>query len=101
MDEFKRRLSISNFLDKEKALTTSKKRKWKKHSKGHWYEQCKVPSHNTDKYWILYPTLRPKKAKTEKSNGTDKTTMTKKSNKNSKPTKATQPKAKSLIRKRQ
>ena len=92
IDKFKRRQSISNSLDKEKALTTSKKRKWKQ-SKGHQCKQCKVTSHNTDKCWILHSTLRPKRAKTEKGNGTDKVNNPEKSGKNSS-TKGIQPKGK-------
>ena len=82
----------SDSSEEEKALTTSKKRKWKQ-SKGRWCEQCEVSSHNTDKCWILHPTLRPKKAKTGKGNGTDKDNDIEKSGKNSS-IKTTQPKGK-------
>ena len=61
MDEFRRRQSVGDFLEEERALTTSKK-KWKRTS-GQWCNYCEVSSHSTNKCWILHPSRRPKKTK--------------------------------------
>ena len=60
MDEFRRRQSMSDSSDKERAFLASKKRKWKK-TQGRWCDQCKATTHNTDKCWVLHPSLRPKR----------------------------------------